>query len=580
MPHRSNWRECQSPVTTLFNFKWQQNNIALDFASLSKISSIKQIVNHFEYHPVISNKCNLFINLAKYCEAKGLELFKYIPFTVLIQYESLNYTSQMESFTNLFNNIKDYTMDIDQVLKNREMFNETLASTSMNFTSGNNLNPNNSKLKKYGTLFSFSMGNDKLGNKTTAMINSTHYDGKNYWIVKACDLNRGRCIKMADSLQKIQKLIKKFYEGIGKDYCNEDEEPFKKNEEIKSDEEKKKMLMSKYRTNSVIVQKYLEKPLLYRGRKFDIRIWVMMTHKSQVYVFKEGHLKTSSVAYDINLTNSYVHITNYSIQKYNSDFSKFEYGNEVSFSDFQTYINEEHNNRNYFSSMSRSSNNRERPINVKTEIMDKIKEIIDITFRAVAQKINLNERKNCFEIFGYDFIMDVDYNVFLLEVNTNPGLEESSPLIKKLVPRMLDDALRLTIDDLYETKYTWTTSNITNTNSEKEKAENHEKCEKVEDKLQGTKDTDVNIAKEDFKEPHKGETSELNEKLNSTVTGTNNCSGNYNSPFPVDGYSESDNLWDLVCDLNEKDIRDVHNKDNMKKLFRDKSKQRKKSKTK
>ena len=38
-------------------------------------------------------------------------------------------------------------------------------------------------------------------------------------------------------------------------------------------------------------------------------------------------------------------------------------------------------------------------------------------------------------------------------VNTNPGLEESSPWIKLIVPRMLDDALRLTIDHLFETKY-------------------------------------------------------------------------------------------------------------------------------
>jgi hypothetical protein len=571
MAHRTNWRECQSPVTTLFNFKWQQNNIALDFASLSKITSIKQIVNHFEFHPVISNKCNLFINLAKYCEAKGLELFKYIPFTVLLQYESANFTSQMENFSNFFNNIKDYTMDVDQVIKNREVFSETL----MNFTSGNNLNPNNSKLKKYGTLFSFNFGNDKLGNKTTAIVHSTHYDGKNYWIVKACDLNRGRCIKMADSLQKIQKLVKKFYEGICKEYCIEDEQPLKKGEEQKlSDEEKKKFLMNKYRTNSVIVQKYLEKPLLYRGRKFDIRIWVLMTHKNQVFVFKEGHLKTSSVAYDINLTNSYVHITNYSIQKYNSNFSKFEHGNEVSFNDFQSFINDEFNYTKNCSNPVRSI--RENPINVKTDVMEKIKEIIDITFRAVSQKINGNERKNCFEIFGYDFIMDIDYNVFLLEVNTNPGLEESSPLIKMLVPRMLDDALRLTIDDLYETKYSWC-------NSEKEKVENKNEClekseksEKVEDKNQLIKENSINQQSQDDNKESKFENAELSEKCI-----TINSSSIYHSPFPVEGYSDSENLWDFVCDLNEKDIRDVNNKDNIKKSLREKSKiKRKKSKTK
>jgi tubulin--tyrosine ligase/tubulin polyglutamylase TTLL9 len=31
----------------------------------------------------------------------------------------------------------------------------------------------------------------------------------------------------------------------------------------------------------------------------------------------------------------------------------------------------------------------------------------------------------------------------------NPGLEISSPLISKLVPRMVDDALKLTIDAKY-----------------------------------------------------------------------------------------------------------------------------------
>ena len=54
------------------------------------------------------------------------------------------------------------------------------------------------------------------------------------------------------------------------------------------------------------------------------------------------------------------------------------------------------------------------------------------------------------EIFGYDFILDENYEPFLLEVNTNPGLEESSPLIEMLVPRMIDDAFRLTIDKIFE----------------------------------------------------------------------------------------------------------------------------------
>ena len=38
---------------------------------------------------------------------------------------------------------------------------------------------------------------------------------------------------------------------------------------------------------------------------------------------------------------------------------------------------------------------------------------------------------------------------WLIEVNTNPCLEESSPLLKILLPRMMDDAFKLAIDPLF-----------------------------------------------------------------------------------------------------------------------------------
>lgn len=62
------------------------------------------------------------------------------------------------------------------------------------------------------------------------------------------------------------------------------------------------------------------------------------------------------------------------------------------------------------------------------------------------KKMNPNNRKECFEIFGLDYIIDADLNVWLIEVNTNPCLEESSGLLSKLLPRMLDDAFKITID--------------------------------------------------------------------------------------------------------------------------------------
>jgi len=50
-------------------------------------------------------------------------------------------------------------------------------------------------------------------------------------------------------------------------------------------------------------------------------------------------LKTSSSEYENSKMNAYIHITNYCVQKGHKNFSKFEEGNEVSFKDFQNFLN-------------------------------------------------------------------------------------------------------------------------------------------------------------------------------------------------------------------------------------------------
>ena len=76
-------------------------------------------------------------------------------------------------------------------------------------------------------------------------------------------------------------------------------------------------------------------------------------------------------------------------------------------------------------------------------------EVILKTFNAVRRTIDPNNRKFCFELFGYDFILDEDFNSWLIEVNTNPCLEESSELLKRLLPRMIEDMMRLTVDVIF-----------------------------------------------------------------------------------------------------------------------------------
>ena len=70
-----------------------------------------------------------------------------------------------------------------------------------------------------------------------------------------------------------------------------------------------------------------------------------------------------------------------------------------------------------------------------------------ISMEAVKNQIYFG--KGYFEIFGYDFLVDQDYEVWLIEVNTNPSLEQSSDYLSQLIPRMINDAFKLTIDQVF-----------------------------------------------------------------------------------------------------------------------------------
>jgi hypothetical protein len=66
-------------------------------------------------------------------------------------------------------------------------------------------------------------------------------------------------------------------------------------------------------------------------------------------------------------------------------------------------------------------------------MIPEIKDIIINNLESVRKKLKITTNSRgqgcCFELFGYDFIIDGDFNLWLIEVNTNPCLEESSQLL-------------------------------------------------------------------------------------------------------------------------------------------------------
>lgn len=78
-----------------------------------------------------------------------------------------------------------------------------------------------------------------------------------------------------------------------------------------------------------------------------------------------------------------------------------------------------------------------------------MKDLIIDSLMAVKHQINPNRRKHCFELFGYDFLIDEDFRIWLVEVNTNPYFGVPNTFIANLLPKMMDDLLDIVVDPYY-----------------------------------------------------------------------------------------------------------------------------------
>ena len=376
MEQRSDkWVKTGIDLVKFCDFIWSPLPNVIDF---NYSNEKKQFVNHIEFCSNLSNKLNLYYNLFRHCESKKLNLFDYFPFTICLSLSQSNFKNQIESF-------KQFCLDLPDYTPKSEV--------------------------KYVEKFSI-LGSKRTGENQTINIPSTYNTGSNMWIIKPINLNRGRCIQVLNDTDAIVEYLEKLQE-------------MKKLEGENN---------NNFKCEHILLQKYLEKPLLYQGRKFDIRIWIMLISGQEnfVYIFKQGHLKATCGQYDINSSSPFIHLTNYSVQKHNADFSKIEIGNEISYEEFQEELDKTNTGKNFFK-----------------DIYPRIVYIIRLAVGSGKSNLNHLNRTNCFEIFGCDFILDQKFKPYLLEINLNPGLEISSPLISKLVPRMVDDALKLTIDAKY-----------------------------------------------------------------------------------------------------------------------------------
>lgn len=85
-----------------------------------------------------------------------------------------------------------------------------------------------------------------------------------------------------------------------------------------------------------------------------------------------------------------------------------------------------------------------------------MKSIAFDSMRASAELLNEGRKGNNFEIFGFDFMIDSHFRPWLIEINTNPCLELSSPVLMDVLPNLIENVVKVGVDSVFPPPYSFT----------------------------------------------------------------------------------------------------------------------------
>ncbi|KAJ0399930.1 hypothetical protein ATCC90586_000116 [Pythium insidiosum] len=195
-----------------------------------------------------------------------------------------------------------------------------------------------------------------------------------------------------------------------------------------------------------VLQRYISNPLLLDGLKFDLRIYVLVTSVDplRVYLFKEGLTRFCTTPYALtNLRNRFAHLTNYSVNKMNRSFVENagagaeNVGNKWSLSALLQHLED----RQLVPDVERVQA-QIKAIIIKTIIAAEA-HLTPLVHQFVKRAPTAGGGVKCYELFGFDMVLDDRGTPWLLEVNVSPSLMGSSPLDKRVKGLLLSDIFHL-----------------------------------------------------------------------------------------------------------------------------------------
>ena len=172
-----------------------------------------------------------------------------------------------------------------------------------------------------------------------------------------------------------------------------------------------------------VCQRYISDPFLIGGRKFDLRIYVLVTSYRPLtaWLYRSGFCRFAFEKFDGNsLADLKMHLTNVAIQKTAKGYSAEDGGGKWGLDQLRIYLQG-------FENGSPGST------------FKAIENLIETTFLSIAP--HMRPSTNSFELYGLDIVLDSKLKPWLLEVNASPSLTASTESDYFMKFDLLDDVL-------------------------------------------------------------------------------------------------------------------------------------------
>lgn len=159
-----------------------------------------------------------------------------------------------------------------------------------------------------------------------------------------------------------------------------------------------------------VISRYVDNPLLIGGKKFDLRLYVLVTsyRPLKAYQYVHGFARFCNAKFStdvVDIDNPFIHLTNVAIQKHNDEYNS-KHGGKWHVRNLRLYIEQVYG------------------LEASNRLFQAMDALIIHSLKAV-QPVMINDR-HCFECYGYDVLIDAELKPWLVEVNASPSLSTTT----------------------------------------------------------------------------------------------------------------------------------------------------------